>query len=221
MSTYGKRREAFGRALGEGVAVLPAARHASRNADVEYEYRQNSDFYYLTGFSEPEAVLVLAPSADTERTVLFLRPRDRGQEIWTGKRLGVEDAPQHLGVDAAYPIDELAARLPALLTGASTLYYALGNDEPLDRLTLSAVKEARYRVRRGGLAPHAFVDPGTLLHEMRLHKTSVEIETMRRAAAATRAGHEAGMRATRPGLYEYELEAVIEYEYRLAGAQDT
>ena len=220
ISQYAQRRADVARALGDGVAVIPAARHALRNADTEYEYRQNSDFFYLTGLSEPEAVLVLVPARETERAVLFLRARDRAAEIWTGRRLGVEGALAELGVDAAYPIDELAQRLPDMLVGASALYYALGVDEAMDRLTLGAVKEARHRVRRGGAAPQSFIDPGTLLHEMRLHKTADEIAVMRRAAAASRAGHEAGMRATRPGLLEYELEAVIEYHYRLAGAQD-
>jgi len=219
-SSYTARRGSLARSLGAGVAVIPAARHASRNSDVEYEYRQNSDFFYLTGFSEPEAVLVIAPHHDTERTVLFLRPRDRTQEIWNGKRLGLEGALAELGVDAAYPIEELDARLADFITGAPALFYNLGLDETLDRTVLAAVREARHRVRRGGVAPSSFVDPGTVLHEMRLHKTPDEIAIMRRAAAASLAGHQAGMRATRPGLWEYELEAVIEYHYKLAGAQD-
>ncbi len=220
MSSYEQRRAQFAERLGDAVAIVPAARHAVRNADTEYEYRQNSDFFYLTGFGEPEAVLVLAPGRGNERSVLFLRSRDRAAEIWTGKRLGIDGALAELGVDAAYPIEELAQRLPELLVGAPSLYYALGQDEPMDRTVLAAVKEARHRVRRGGVAPLAFIDPGTLLHEMRLRKTADELALMRRAAAVSRAGHEAGMRATRPGLFEFELEARIEYRYRLAGAQD-
>jgi Xaa-Pro aminopeptidase len=220
MSSYEQRREAFGRGIGDAVAVIPSARHAVRNADTEYEYRQSSDFYYLTGFDEPEALLVVAPAAETERYVLFLRPRDRTQEIWTGRRLGVEDAVSKLGVDAAYPIAELAERLPKMLVGAPSLAYDLGVDEELDRTVLAAVRAARHEVRRGGTAPQSFVMPGSVLHEMRLHKNAEEIATMRRAAAASLAGHAAGMRATRPGLGEFELEAVIEYNYRLAGAQD-
>jgi Xaa-Pro aminopeptidase len=220
MNVYAARREAVAKALGDAVAVIPAAPHATRNADTEYEYRQHSDFYYLTGLNEPEAVLVIAPHKSGERDVLFLRPRDREAEIWTGKRVGVEGAVDDLGFDAAYPIGELAAKLPDYLNGALALHYALGVDEPLDRIILAAVKEARYRVRRGGKAPLSYVEPGTIVHELRLHKTPEELAIMRRAAAATRAGHEAGMRATRPGLWEYELEAIIEYNYRLAGAQD-
>jgi Xaa-Pro aminopeptidase len=221
MTIFSQRRSAFSRALGDGVAVIPSARHAVRNADTEYEFRQNSDFYYLTGLKEPDAVLILAPHREKERDVLFLRPRDRTAEIWNGKRVGVEGAVADYGLEAAYPIEELDARLAEYLLGTTTLYYGLGHDERLDRTVLDAVKDARYRVRRGGKAPQAFLEPGTLLHEMRLHKMPEELDCMRRAAAASLAGHEAGMRATRPGLWEYELEAVIEYHYRRAGAQDT
>jgi Xaa-Pro aminopeptidase len=220
MNVYAARREAVARALGDAVAVIPAAPHATRNADTEYEYRQHSDFFYLTGLNEPEAVLVIAPHKSGERNALFLRPRDRTAEIWTGKRVGVEGALAELGMDVAFPIEELAAKLPDFLEGTSALHYSLGNNEPLDRIVLEAVKQARHRVRRGGKAPLSYVEPGTIVHELRLHKTPEEIAIMRRAAAATRAGHEAGMRATRPGLWEYELEAVIEYNYRVAGAQD-
>jgi Xaa-Pro aminopeptidase len=218
---YAERRAAFARSLGaDAVAVIPSARHASRNADTEYEYRQNSDFYYRTGLKEPEAVLVLAPQRE-QSAIMFLRPHDRSAEIWNGKRVGVEGAVAGYGMDVAYPIEELAAKLPELLVGATTLHYGIGNDDRLDRTVLDAVKAARYTVRRGGKAPQSFLEPGNILHEMRLRKTAAEIELMRRAAAATRAGHEAGMRATRPGMWEYELESIIEHQYKLAGAQDT
>jgi len=220
MNDYAARRAEFARRMGaDAVAVIPAARHATRNADTEYEYRQNSDFYYLTGLNEPDAVLVLAPHAG-EPVTLFLRPRDRTAEIWTGRRVGVEGAVSDLGMGAAYPIEELAERLPALLVGATTLHYGLSLDERTDRTILDAVGKARFSVRRGGKAPQSFVEPGVVLHEMRLRKSESELAIMRRAATASLAGHEAGMRATRPGLGEWELEAVIEYNYRLAGAQD-
>ena len=125
MNDYAARRAEFARRMGaDAVAVIPAARHATRNADTEYEYRQNSDFYYLTGLSEPEAVLVLAPHA-AEPVTLFLRPRDRAAEIWTGRRVGVEGAVSDLGMGAAHSIEELAERLPALLVGATTLSGSL------------------------------------------------------------------------------------------------
>lgn len=222
MNIYAERRAAFCRSLGaDAVAVIPSARQASRNADTEYEFRQNSDFYYLTGLKEPEAVLVLAPNREKEHAIMFLRPRDRSAEIWNGKRVGLEGAVAEYGMDVAFPIDELAAKLADYLVGATTLHYGIGNDDRLDRIVLDAVKGARYTVRRGGKAPQSFLEPGTIVHEMRLRKTPPELEAMRRAAAATRAGHEAGMRATRPGMWEYELEAIIEQQYKLAGAQDT
>lgn len=220
MTSFGQRREAFARTIGDSAAVIVAARHAVRNADTEYEYRQNSDFYYVTGFTEPEAVLVLAPQNEKEPSVLFLRKRDPAAEIWTGRRLGVDNAVAEIGISAAYPIDELATRLPDLLVGAPALYYHLGLDEATDRTIVAAVKGAQHKVRRGGTAPRSIIEPGTVLHEMRLRKSEAEIALMRRAAAASLAGHEAGMRACRPGMWEYELEAIIEYQYSAAGAQD-
>ncbi|MGH7706601.1 MAG: Xaa-Pro aminopeptidase [Vulcanimicrobiaceae bacterium] len=219
MNIYERRRAAVAQAIGNGVAIISAARHATRNADAEYEYRQDSDFYYLTGFTEPEAVLVIAP-ARAQRDVLFLRPRDRAQEIWTGRRLGVESAPAELGIHAAFEIDKLDEQLPELLVGSPVLYYAVGNDEAFDRHVHTALRAARFRVRRGGTAPSSFVEPATVIHEMRVRKQPEELELIRRAAAITHVGHEAGMRATRPGMWEYAVEATIEFAYRRQGAQD-
>jgi Xaa-Pro aminopeptidase len=218
IDVFRERREEFSRKLADGVAIVPAAVHARRNADSEYAYRQDSDFHYLTGFGEPEAVLVLAPNHATERTVLFVRPHDRTQEIWTGRRAGVEGAVAAYGADAAYPIDELDKRLPQYLVGASAIYYGLGRDERFDRRVFEALAAARTSVRRAGRAPHTFVEPGTILHEMRVIKRPEELALMRRAAAITGAGFDAGMRATRPGLWEYELQAAIEHRYRVEGA---
>lgn len=218
MDVYRGRRDEFARQLSDGVAIVPAAVHAQRSADSEYAYRQDSDFHYLTGFGEPEAVLVLAPNHASERTVLFVRPRDRTQEIWTGRRAGVEGAVAAYGADAAYPIDELDKRLPEYLVGAATIYYALGRDERFDRRVLAALAAARTSVRRAGRAPHAFVEPGTILHEMRVVKRPEELALMRRAAAITGAGFDAGMRITRPGLWEYELQAAIEHRFRTEGS---
>lgn len=220
MEPYRRRRRAVCASLGAAVAVLPSAIHALRNADTEYEYRQNSDFFYLTGFEEPESVLVLSPHQAGKEATIYLRSRDRTQEIWTGRRLGVEAAPEMLSVDQAFPIDEFDRRLADHLTGVNTLYYAFGRDEAFDRRVHAAVAEARRRARRGGTAPEVFIEPSTLLHEMRLYKDETEIAVMRRAAAIAKAGHEAGMRATRPGMHEYELETIIEHRYRSLGAQD-
>jgi Xaa-Pro aminopeptidase len=217
--TFRERRARFAEKIGTGIAIVPAATERTRNADTHYEFRQDSDFFYLTGFNEPDAFLIVAPQSTGEQDVLFLRPRDRSKEIWDGKRLGVEDAPATLGVGAAYPIDEFDSTLPSLLVGHETLYYALGRDESLDRRMLAALERARNEVRRGGKAPRQIVEPGTILHEMRLHKDAAELETMRRAAAITRLGHVAAMEATRAGKREYEIEALLEYTYHLNGSQ--
>ncbi len=220
MSAFADRRATVLSRLEDGVMILPAATHALRNNDTEYEYRPSSDLYYLTGFTEPEAVLVLAPHRSGEQVTLFLRPRDRDQEIWSGKRLGVDAAPAELGVDAAYPIGELGQRLPDALAGAHRAFVSLGEDERFDRTFFVALQAARTKTRRAGFAPDTLVEPSTILHEMRLIKDAGEIEAMRRAGAVTRLGHLAGMRATRPGLSEFELEAIIEHAYRANGAQD-
>lgn len=217
MGIFRRRRDALAEKLGNAIAIVPAAVHHLRNNDAEYEYRQHSDFYYLTGFNEPEAVLVMAPGRD-QRDTLFLRRRDREQEIWTGKRLGVEAAPSTLEMDAAFAIEEFDEKLGPMLVGFERLAYAFGRDEAFDRRVHAALAAARHAVRRGGKAPLEFVEPGTIVHEMRLRKSDQELELMRRAGAITRKGHIAGMRATHPGMWEYELEAVIEYAYRMDGS---
>jgi Xaa-Pro aminopeptidase len=217
MRMFRRRRDALAEKLGNAIAIVPAAIHHLRNNDAEYEYRQHSDFYYLTGFNEPEAVLIVAPGRE-QRDTLFLRRRDREQEIWTGKRLGVEAAPSTLRLDAAFAIEELDERLGPMLVGFERLAYAFGRDEAFDRRVHAALAAARHAVRRGGKAPIEFIEPGAIVHEMRLRKSEQEIELMRRAGEITRKGHIAGMRATHPGMWEYELEAVIEYAYRMDGS---
>ena len=220
MQAYVQRRARALEAFADGVALIPAARTVRRNNDTTYPFRQNSDFFYLTGFDEPEALLVLAPSREGQRSTLFLRKRDRDGELWDGKRLGVDRACAHLHVDAAFPIDELSDRLAEFLVGATTLHYAFGDDAEMDRIVRGALDAARRRARQKGRTPHTFVDPSLVLHEMRLIKSDEEIATLRRAAEITRRGHEAAMRLTRPGLYEYEIAAALENRYREAGAQD-
>lgn len=219
MQPYRERRERALTAFAGGTAIVPSARTLLRSGDSSYPFRQDSDFYYLTGFEEPDAVLVLSPEHPEHRSVAFLRDRDRSEEIWNGARLGVERAAEALGVDAAFPIGELAARLPDYLLGSETLHYAFGAREADDRIVREALEGARGRTRRHGIAPQRFAEPSLVLHAMRLIKDDAEIATMRRAAAITGRGHVAGMRATHPGAYEYEIAAVIENEYRLAGGR--
>ena len=188
-----------------------------RNADAEYPFRQDSDFHYLTGFPEPDALCVLRDRAP--RYVLFVRPRDPSAETWTGRRAGVEGAMHTYGADAAYPIDEIAQRLPELLGDAETLHYAWGHDRDLDReMQRILVEQRRSRPRRG----HGLVtvhDPTPNLHEMRLRKDAYELERMRAAAAASAAGHLRVLREARAGMREYELAAMLEYEFRIRGAR--
>lgn len=218
MTIYKARREQALSAFHGGVAVIPSASIVRRNNDTEYEFRQNSDFYYLTGFDEPDAVLVLAPEHPEHCTVLFLRERDRAMEIWNGRRLGVDAAAKTLGVDIAYPIDSLADELPNYLCNVDTVYYALGNDRT-DVWLRAALAQARAMTRRKGFAPDTIADPSPTLHAMRQIKDAHELALMRRSAEITGRGHIAAMQATRPGIHEYEIEALIEYEFHRAGAQ--
>jgi Xaa-Pro aminopeptidase len=216
---FAARRKALLDAMGEGVMVIAAPPTFIRNNDVEHEYRQASDLYYLTGFDEPESVLVLSTVHPEQRAVLFLRSRDPERETWDGPRLGVERAPEALGIDAAFPIRELDERLPNYLENVRRAHYRIGLDRRFDERFLAALDVVRMRARRGGEYPSEIVDPGVLLHEMRLNKSDAEIATMRRAAAITREAHLAAMRAARPGRFEYEVEAELLRTFRAHGSE--
>ena len=218
LSTYAARRQAFLKQMGDGVALFPAAPTSIRSQDVEYRYRQDNDLYYLTGFPEPESLCLLSPNHDKEQFILFVRPRDKEKETWTGKRFGVEGAREHFGVDAAYTIDQLDKVLPEHLLAAEKIYYGLGRDERLNAKILDFVNQGRLQRPRSGRGPVSLVDPGDLLHEMRLFKTPEEIDLMRQAVKASAAAHHAALHETRPGMYEYEIEALLEYHFRRNGA---
>jgi Xaa-Pro aminopeptidase len=202
------------------AALVPTARAKLRNHDSEYRFRPDSDFWWLTGFDEPEAALVLLPPLGDRgaRSVLFLRDREREKEVWTGRRLGVVAAPARLGVEEAYPIGELATRLPKLLAGYRRLCYRAGCDEERDREVLALLARLRAQSRAPLPPPQELVDPAAVLHELRLFKDEQELAAMRRAAAITAEAHLAAMRATRPGAREHEIEALIEYEFRRRGS---
>jgi Xaa-Pro aminopeptidase len=219
MEIYGQRRARLLDAIHPGVLVVFSAPLAIRNNDVEHEYRQASDFYYLTGFDEPESVLVLSSVAEKERFVLFVRPRDPERETWDGRRAGVEGATERFGADAAHPVGELAAKLPDLLLGSSRLVYALGASQKQDEQLLSALNAARRRKRRGAIYPTSIVHPETTLHEQRLLKQPDEIEIMRRAAAVTGEAHLAAMQCARPGMYEFEIDGLLRGIFRRSGAE--
>jgi Xaa-Pro aminopeptidase len=216
--TYAARREAFLQQMGEGVAIFPAAPLAIRSNDTEYRYRQDNDFYYLTGFPEPESLCLLSPQHDTERFILFVRPRDKDKEVWTGRRFGVEGAQEVFGADAAYTIDKLDEILPQHLAMAEKVYYALGRNEPVNAKILELMNRSRLMRQRSGRGPVSLIDPGEILHELRLHKSAEEIALMRRAVAASAAAHQAAVTLTRPGMCEYEIEALLEFHFRRGGA---
>ncbi len=205
--------------LAGGVAVFPSAPVAIRNNDVEHEYRQDSDLYYLTGFDEPDVVLVLATAHAQHKTVLFVRPRDPEREVWDGARAGVEGAVSNFEADAAFPISELATRLPEYLQDHDTLMYRLGRDRAFDDKILAAIDATRARARRGIGYPTRIVDPSAILHEMRLFKSPGELAAMRKAAAITRDAHLGAMRLAKPGRYEYEVEALLREVFRKNGSE--
>jgi Xaa-Pro aminopeptidase len=208
---YAARRARALQALGDGVAVIPAAPERRRTRTTTYPYKPDADFYYLTGFDEPGATLVLHAGGPT----LFLRPRDRARETWDGRRLGVEAAPAALGVAEAYPDAELAARLPGLLRGAARVHFPLGRYPEHDAWFLPALAGLGSRLHP---APDAVADPAAWLHEARLVKDPAELALMREAAAVTAAGFAAMRDAIRPGAREYELEALLTAAFRSRGA---
>ena len=199
------------------VAIFASAPEAVRSNDTHYRYRQDSDFYYLTGFDEPEALAVLSPAHDEHRYVLFVRPRDPERETWEGRRAGVEGARDVYGADAAYPLAEFKEKLAELLNGARNVYYRLGANAELDALLVKEIASMRARGRLFR-APDSITDPGVILGEMRLVKSADEIGLMQRAADIAAGAHVEAMRAARPGVWEYEIEALIEYHFRRAGA---
>jgi Xaa-Pro aminopeptidase len=198
------------------VAVVCGKPTTLRNSDVEHPFRQTSDLLFLTGFAEPEALAVIAPGRDKKLT-LFVRPRDPERETWTGRRAGVEGARERFGADEAFPIAALATELPRLLDGADEVLYLPGDDHELDRLIMQALQSLRTGERRGARCPRRIGDLRHSLHEIRLIKDEDALAKMRRAAAITADAHVAAMRAARDGVYEYEIEALINYTFRRHG----
>ncbi len=212
-----QRREQFMQRIGGGAAIFPAASMFLRNGDVEHEYRQDSDFYSLTGFEEPNAVAVLVPDHAETRFVLFVQPKDRAKEVWTGWRAGEEGATRDYFADAAFTIDKLDEELPKLLAKADTLYYRFG-DVAFDERIASLMRRFQRERQRNGFGPKAIVDPAELLHDLRLVKSAADLQLLRRAIDITSEGHIAAMHALKPGMYEYEIEAVLRYVFRKHGS---
>ncbi|MCC7389539.1 MAG: aminopeptidase P N-terminal domain-containing protein [Phycisphaerales bacterium] len=220
-AAFARRRAALMRQLQHGAhgaaAVFVSGRESRRNGDVDHVFRQSSTFYYLTGFEEPDTVAVLRPG-HAEPYVLFVRPHDPQMAVWVGPRAGIEGAKAEFGADLAYPIEELEERLPAVLDGVDTVYFSLGADERVERLLSRIVAMRRGAGQHGAVAIERLADPFPLVAELRLIKSREEITALQRAIDITGAGIEAAMRATRPGMHEYEVQAVLEAEYRRLGS---
>lgn len=220
LSSYAKRRKQLMRIAGDdAILVLPAAPERIRSRDTHYPYRQDSDFWYLTGFAEPEAVLVLVPGRKHGENLLFCRERDSDREGWDGPRFGPEGAVEKLGLDDAYPIDDLDEILPGLLEGRTRVYYHFGRDTEFDLKLIGWLNRVRAQARQGAQSPHEFLELGHLLDELRLFKSKDEIKLMQRAADISVEAHRAAMRAARAGVREYELQAEIERVFRSHDAE--
>ena len=203
---------------GGGVAIIPTAPEVMRNRDADYPYRHDSYFYYLTGFTEPEAVLVLVAGKEN-RSILFCRDKNLEREIWDGYRHGPQAAQQLFALDAANPIEKLDKSMPALLADAPAVYYALGQDDKRDAQLQRWLQGVRALARSGVAAPGAVVDVSVLLDDMRLFKDAFEIDLMKRAGIISAEAHCRAMRICRPGLREYHLEAELLHEFRRNGSQ--
>jgi len=205
-----RRRRAAAKAVGaDGVLIVPAATEVTRNRDVHYPFRQDSDFRYLTGFPEPDAVAVIAPKRKDGEFVLFCRPRDPEREVWDGFRHGVEGAVERFGADEAHPLDELDEKLPELLADRERVFYPLGTDAELDLKIMDWLRAVRGQARAGVRAPTELITSDRVIHEQRLIKGKAELRTMRRAAAISAAGHRLLMQRCRPGMSEQQLEALF------------
>jgi Xaa-Pro aminopeptidase len=221
MKPYSTRREALiaqMHAKSGGVAIIPTAPEVMRNSDADYPYRHDSYFYYLSGFTEPEAVIVLI-AGKTNQAILFCRDKNQEREIWDGYRYGPEAAREKFGFDAAFPIGALAAEMPKLLADAPAIFYALGRNTRLDAQVQTWLQAVRGQARAGITAPSTAHDVHVLLNEMRLIKDADEISVMKRAAAISAEAHARAMRISRPGLHEYQIEAELLHEFRKNGSQ--
>ncbi|MBU0689145.1 MAG: aminopeptidase P N-terminal domain-containing protein [Gammaproteobacteria bacterium] len=218
LAHFHQRRRRLFEKMGQGIAVIPTAPEVARNADAHYDYRHDSHFYYLSGFAEPEAVLVLIAGVTTQ-SILFCREKNPEREIWDGFRYGPDAAAQHFGFDAAYPISLLDEKLAELMADQPTLYYPMGASAEWDTRLLKVREAVKAKARSGIQAPSHLRDVQELLNEMRLIKDGHEQDIMRRAALISCEAHRRAMRFTRPGQYEYEVEAELLHEFCSHGAR--
>jgi Xaa-Pro aminopeptidase len=215
---FAKRRKNLMRMIGnDAIAIVPASTVKVRNRDVEFDYRQDSDFMYLTGFLEPEAVAVLVPGRSQAQFILFCRERDMEMETWNGRRAGQQGAIDHYGADDAFPIGDIDEILPGILEQRERVFYTMGVNADFDHRVIGWVNQIREKGRSGSHTPHEFIALEHLLHELRLFKSATEISNMKKAAKAAVAGHQRAMKHCQPGMYEYQVEAELLYEFKKAG----
>ncbi|MEL6399999.1 MAG: aminopeptidase P N-terminal domain-containing protein [Cyanobacteria bacterium J06626_4] len=216
-TVYQQRRQDLMALMGAGIGVFASAPMAVMHNDVEYNFRQDSDFYYLTGFDEPGAIAVLAPHHEEHRFVLFVRPKDKDKEIWSGRRLGVEAAKAALGADEVFSIEELDAKLPDYLKGGDRLFYHFGHDEALNGKILRHWQRLLASYVKRGTGPTAIADARLLLESLRRVKQPEEIALIRQAVAVSVKAHNYAREIAQPGRYEYEIQAEMEHLFKLAG----
>lgn len=203
----------------DSIAIIPTSSVYIRNRDVEFPFRADSDFYYLTGYPEPEAVVVLIPDRSEGEFLLFCRERDADMETWHGRRSGLKGAVEIYGADDAFPIEDMDEILPGLIEGHDRIFYNMGSDQLFDQRVLNWVNQIRGKSRSGVTAPEEFISLNHFLHDMRLYKSSHEIKLMRKAANIAAAGHIRAMQRCQPAMYEYQVEAELLYEFMQQGAR--
>ena len=220
---YTQRRNRVAKSIleksGGGILIIDTAAEKYRNRDSDFPYRHDSDFYYLTGFNEPGATLVMIVNSNKTETILFCRPKDLDREIWDGWRLGPEAAPQYLGINSAFSNASLDEKMPLQLANQNAIFTRLINAEPINSQLKNWLNEVKGMARTGANSPAALFDVETIIHEMRLFKDEHEIKIMRKAGNIAAQGHIRAMQASRPGLREYHLEAELLHAFRYAGAQ--
>ncbi|MEP6922906.1 MAG: Xaa-Pro aminopeptidase [Pyrinomonadaceae bacterium] len=211
--------ETFMQQIGkDSIAIIPAAHEMTRSYDTEFKFHQDPDFYYLTGFPEPDAIAVIAPGNKKHPFTLFVRPRDPLMETWYGRREGVDGARKNYHADKALPIEKFTDELPKLINGHEKLYYRFGVDTKLDGQILQYLSAQRFKRLKTAYPPHTIIDPITLIHEMRLHKMPAEVELMQQSADIAAEAHILAMQTAKPGMNEFQVEAVIEKYFRDRGA---
>ena len=221
MTEFITRREVFARTmLDNSMAIFPANEELTRSNDTEFRFRQHSDFYYLTGFNEPDACLLMMKQNAHVTTILFNRKKDKTAEIWHGYRLGQEAAITTLEVDQAYPIDDFESKLSELLLGIKTLYYPVFSGLTLDKRLESVLIKLRGMTRSGQIPTNQFLNWKPQLHEMRMFKSDAEKDLMRKAGEISALGHVRAMQQCKPGMFEFQLQLEVEYEFAKQGTRD-